>query len=366
MFGDAVMGVRQPEIQLAWQYGQDSIAISEAVAGTGEIAYADQMIEVSTGDGVGSATAMSKRRLRYEASFDGYASFTARFSEPQPNTAQRIGLYDADNGFFIEYSMLGKFLVVRRDGVDQKTPMNSEFWASTDMTKLNIWRITYAYLGAGPVVLEQYISTDAGWLVVAKFDQVGDLEVPHVAQPSLPFRMGVVRSEGEGDPIVLRSAAVGCGRVGACGDIPSTERKFAASSEKSIVADTLTNVITIKASETFNGSANGVEALIAYFSAAADGAKSVRLSLVKGATLGGTPSFTPLETGSSVTSYDTSGTTVTGGTTLLVAAISKTGQASQILTPLDFRIVPGEQITLAALSAQSSTVTASLTVKELF
>jgi hypothetical protein len=367
MFGDAVTGQRQAEIQIAWQYGQDNITVRESTAGTGAISYADQMINISTGSGVGSATAQSVRRLRYQASFDGYAMFTSKFSEPQEGTAQRIGLYDDNNGFFVQYTTSGFHLVVRRGGVDRLIPMRPEFWVSTDLTKLNIWRITYAYLGTGPVVLEQYISTEAGWLVVAKYDDVGSLTEPHVAQPSLPWRAGVVRSSGSGDPVVLSSASVGCGRIGAAGDIPSGERKFSTSNEKTISSNTLTNVITIRVGSTFKGVDSGVEALITYFSAASDGTKSVRFKMFRNATLGGTPNFVDIDTNGSVTSYDVDGTTVTGGRQILTAATGRSGQLSEVLSLLmDIRLEPGDDLTLAAESTGASDVIGALTWKELF
>lgn len=366
MFGDAVTGHRQPEIQIAWQYGQDSITVRESTAGTGAVSYADQMISVSTGSGVGSATAQSVRRLRYQAGFDGYAMFTSKFSEPQEDTAQRIGLYDDGNGFFVQYTTSGFYLVARRGGVDRPVPMSPNFWVSTDLTKLNIWRITYAYLGTGPVVLEQYISTEAGWLVVAKYDGVGTLTEPHVAQPTLPWRAGVVRSSGSGDPVALSSASVGCGRIGAAGDAPSGERKFSASSEKTIPSNVLTNVITIRVGSTFRGVGSGVETLVTYFSAAADGTKSVRFKMFRNATLGGTTNFVDIDTTGSVTSYDVDGTTVTGGRQVLTAAVAKNGQVSEVMSLMDIRLEPGDDLTLAAESSGSSDVVGALTWKELF
>jgi hypothetical protein len=104
---------------------------------------------------------------------------------------------------------------------------------------------------------------------------------------------------------------------------------------------------------------------ISFGSSAANGISIIRFRT--GATLGGTPSFSPINgstsdngvtitNGNSIASYDVAGTTVANGT--YSSCITLDNPNSQVfnLEPFELYIAPGETITISSYSSISSTV----------
>ena len=94
-----------------------------------------------------------------------------------------------------------------------------------------------------------------------------------------------------------------------------------------------------------------------------------------GAALGGIPSFTAisgttstggvvLTSAQSVTSYDTAGTTVTGGTYIWNMQLASGNNGGSIfnidLTPFEIFIAPGETLTVSGSSANTAAIGCSL------
>jgi len=78
-------------------------------------------------------------------------------------------------------------------------------------------------------------------------------------------------------------------------------------------------VFTIRNKSTYASKTNYIDILIESVSASIESSGANNLGsirLVRNATLGGTPSYTDINTNNSVVDYDTAGTTVTGGVEL--------------------------------------------------
>jgi len=91
------------------------------------------------------------------------------------------------------------------------------------------------------------------------------------------------------------------------------------------------------------------------------------IRLIKNTTLGGTPSWSDINTTNSIVEIDTAGTTVGGGTTLIGADLAgKNDKDSEDLTSYEFIISPGDTVTFAAVSTNSATVNGQILWKELF
>jgi hypothetical protein len=134
---------------------------------------------------------------------------------------------------------------------------------------------------------------------------------------------------------------------------------------------TSTNILTLKNCTTFNGVANRSEVHISTvtFGASTGGAASgiATMRMVRNATLGGTPSYTAIggttadngvtiTSGTSVISYDTAGTTLTGGTVEYNAIVAVDNSSVIDMTPLDIVLHPGDTMTLSMGSTHSATV----------
>jgi len=121
-------------------------------------------------------------------------------------------------------------------------------------------------------------------------------------------------------------------------------------------------VLTIRVKEVYQSRINRTHIFPDLWSGGGEnsGNKALSFRLLYNATLGGTPSYSDIDTNTSVVEVDTSATTVTGGFELL-EVITVGGQGSQVVQ-LDrgFHMAPGDTLTVTAVSSSSSTAITSL------
>lgn len=365
IFGDRVSAGRTPDVLVQFQYGISSYDVTAATSGTGAASASNAVATLTTGAGTGSASLTSVSSVRYQPGFDGYAYFTSAF----------IGATALS--------------FVRRAGAsdDVQAITFSGKSADVDITKINIYRISYGWLGVAPNVLEVYNGIVDGWVVVGVFSVLNFSVVPSVYQPALPVQARVSRTNGEegvceigifdtnngyfiratgpNGETALKSCSWSAGRIGgAVGTLPS-DRPFGATNSKTGVT-TETAILSVKNAAIFQGQTNRVVAEVDIVSLACDGTKAATFRLKKGVTLGGSPSFSDVDATNSVSSVDTAGTTVSGGTTVLPVQLSKVESKFVGLGGYKILILPGETLTITASSSVSSDVSAAIRWRELF
>ena len=94
---------------------------------------------------------------------------------------------------------------------------------------------------------------------------------------------------------------------------------------------------------------------------------AVALRLVKDATLGGSPSYSDINTSDSIVELDTAGTTVSSGRELMsVELAGKNDRVFQDVESFKLLLGPQETLTLAVSSANSATFNGSVLWRELF
>lgn len=127
--------------------------------------------------------------------------------------------------------------------------------------------------------------------------------------------------------------------------------------QKSVLANVLTPVLTLKNKTTFNGNTNHSKIQYATVSLATDGTKSVLWQVIKNGTLIGA-SYVDQDTLKSIAQYDVSASAVSGGELVGGVVMGKTDSTRINLLEGDVRIDinPGETLTLAAKSINSTTV----------
>ena len=108
--------------------------------------------------------------------------------------------------------------------------------------------------------------------------------------------------------------------------------------------------------------------LAGFLDIATDGTKSVAFALVHEGTLTGPVNFTNIDSEVSVVSFDRDSTGITGGETIFGTILSKVDSDHIDLHPLDFRLNPGEILTITAeaVAGTGHDVTVSHTWAELF
>lgn len=115
-FGTIAVDQLYPLVQLKWPYHAFQDAITTSLLNSGNITSAHHQIAVSTGTTHhSSATLISKDIASYMPGQGIEARLSARFTAPQENTTQLIGLGTAENGLFFGYNGT-RFGVMRRYG----------------------------------------------------------------------------------------------------------------------------------------------------------------------------------------------------------------------------------------------------------
>jgi len=141
-----------------------------------------------------------------------------------------------------------------------------------------------------------------------------------------------------------------------------------------------TNIITIKNATSYNGVNNrGMIRLNAMTCAINDNANPISaigvFTLKINATLGGTPTYTTVNgtsvdagvtitAGNSIASYDTAGTTVTGGLQIFNIVLAANGNNIIDLTPFEIYIAPGSTLTASGASSNSAQLAIGINFSE--
>lgn len=368
LFGETLVGQRTQDISIVFNYNLSTYDVTVTDSGTATSTYDQHTLKLSSGTGVGETHTESLKSINYRPGSEAFGIFTAAFEGGgEAGVTQLIGLIDHDNGLAIGYDGTD-FGVLRRKATSDTwvtgDSLNGEDISWLDQTKLNIYMIRYGWLGIAPLTYWVYYGPTRRWVLIHSTDLTNTQTLTHLSSPYLPMHADINRPSGTGADLILRSGSWRAGLVDGAGQ--DFHRHFNFNNSKSIAAATFTNIFTLRSKTTFQAVTNKVLAELEIISMASDGAKSVRFNVIKGATLGGTPSYADINTNNSVMEVDTAGTTVTGGTDLFVNYLSKVDSNTIDLLPYDYLIYPGETLTFAAYSVNANDVAVSVNWGEVF
>ena len=184
VFGEQLIGQRIAQVSGQFKYGLPTDASKPSIVSTGSINIVEALLVVSTGTAPdGAASIANKRSIRYIPGYDTFCQwtslFTGTFNESTGNTKgiansqQRAGLYDDNDGFFIGFNGETFGFTRRRLGVDTFTSIDLESFKERegyglDLTKGNIFRLNYGYLGFAPIRFEVLNPQGVGVVIEAK------------------------------------------------------------------------------------------------------------------------------------------------------------------------------------------------------
>ena len=381
VFGDLQTGSRNIDVLVQFQYNNATHDVDDDSTGTGSAGNANSMTSVTCGAGVGSGVLESHEPIRYRPGHESFAYFTTIFGTPETGVNQYHGVLNDESGFAVGYQS-ETFGVIRRTnsidnfynssiGTDEYIAIDkldglgvSSF--KLDQAKLNIFKISYGWLGIAPTLFWVYGGFQKGWILFGVIDLINKLTTVSISNPTVPVKMEVIRASGSGASVTMKSGSWCGGSVTGQDDDHVGQRHFTRGNKKSISASTLTNLLTIKSETSFQGKDNHVNSYCSHLSAAADGTKTVEIVLLRNATLGGTPAYTPVDPVNSVMSIDIAGTTVTGGVLLPGLDLGKVEGGKINLEGLGVDIHPGDTITVAALSSGASAISVKTSWHEVF
>ncbi|NCX93777.1 MAG: hypothetical protein EBX40_03775, partial [Gammaproteobacteria bacterium] len=184
-----------------------------------------------------SAKAVSVQTTTYRPAHEIYSAFTAAFLNQISTSVQRIGLFDANNGFFIGFVGTTFGVTVRNGAADTFTSQGS-FNVDTLLGNItskftrngtpeavnfgfsNLYRIRFAWLGSANILFEIF-SPDGEWVLFHNIRQPNTSYNPSIQSPNLPMNLEVVKSSGANN-VSIATACWGAGTTSAYSPISST------------------------------------------------------------------------------------------------------------------------------------------------
>lgn len=386
-FGEGLVAQPTPVFQGIFEYTVDNTELTtNIVENGGTVTQATGLALIGTSTTTGSTACLqSKRHARYRSGQGGVARFTTIFTSPVAGTEQLIGLADETgssvefkNGYMIGYN--GTTFGLHRFQGDTVTRTALSAWddpldgtgrsgMTIDLTKGNVWQIQFQYLGFGAIILSVEDDTTGAFVEVHRILYANLNTTPSVYNPNFHHTIWVNNKATTSD-IVLKSASYAYFIEGKTKYQELHQPQQATGELQKTSVTTETAIFTIRNKTSYASKTNYIDVLIELLGSSIESSNANNLGkvrLVRNATLGGTPSYTDINTSDSVVDIDTAGTTVTGGKELVTIPLAgKNDKGSTNIIPFEIILAPGETITVAGSSDGSATINASLLWKELF
>lgn len=358
------------------------------VSGTGaSVDTNTRRLRIQSGTGsTGYAYIQTRRNIRYRAGQGTVARFTPIFTAGVANNIQLWGMGTIINnapydGYFFGYngttfsifhyiagSAASGFPLAQTSWNGDKVDGSAGSSFTWDPTKGSPVMIKYPYLGYGDIMFYVQNPTTGAWVLVHTIRYANTTATTQLSNPSMHF-VGYTLNSGNTTNMTMYNASVGVFISGLRSLVGNP--KWSMDHNKSGIT-TETNILSIKCASSYNGvNSEGQIKLraISVSSSAASGVSCFRFKI--GTTLGGTPSFTAISgttadggititSGNSIASYDTAGTTITGGNYIFSLFADNPNTQTVDLEPYDIFIAPGEILTISGFSSTSSQLGVSL------
>lgn len=386
-FGDLRNAELTPIIQTNFDYTVDNTELTtNTVVNGGTVTQSDAMAVVSTSTTTASTALLrSKVTAKYKSGLGGLLRFTTIFSTPVAGTQQYMGVADEtgssvafENGYMIGYNGTD-FGMQRFKNDTQTTILQTNFddpldgtgasGITLDPTKLNAWEIRFQYLGGGPIEIwvdSQY----TGKFVQVHVEQYANQNTsPSVYNTN--FKAAIYSDNGATtSDITIKTASFAYFIEGKSPFLVSIQPHQSSENVQKTSVTTETALLTIRNRSTYASKTNFIDTVLEAVTVSIEANSTNNLGyfrLVKNATLGGTPSYSDINTSDSILEIDTAGTTVTGGKEFInIGMAGKNDRIFEILLPLSIVVSPGDTITLSVYSTNSATFNGALLFKELF
>lgn len=393
-FGEQIVVQETPITQGTFEYTVDNEKITtNTAAGSGSVTQADAMALCATGlNASSSAFLRTKQGLKYRSGQGAVDKFTARFPVAASDNIVLAGLADEvgssatfKNGLAVGYNGSTTFGFHRFTN-DSVTSVPQSQWddpldgsGASGMTlnplKLNVFKIQYQFLGAGSIQL--YIEADASakkhlrglFILVHQINYTNLNNNPHLYNPNL-YHSLYVANQTTAQNVFLYSASFMLAVQGKhnIGNLQQPHQSSGLISKSGITNEI--PLFTVRNKSTYASKTNYIDswllrAMVQIEVNASSNLAAIRL--VKNATLGGSPSWSDLNTTDSVLEIDTSASSLSGGEELIVLPLSgKNSQAFENLTDYNFITNPNESICFAVSSNNQADVDGQLLFKDLF
>ena len=240
VLGTTVTGARNNQIEVAFDTAPGSTLITNTVSGGASVTHTNGHALYSTGVGLtASAKGVSVQNTQYRPAHEVYSFFTAAFTTPtSANSRQRLGLFNATNGFFIGYEGLTFGITKRTNGVDTFIPassFNSDLLngvnpskftrngvvEAINLTTSNLFRIRFAWLGSANILFE-VLTPDAKWVTFHNIRQPNSDVNPSIYSPDLPMTVEVSKTAADATSLTVYTACWAAGTTSELDNLTAT------------------------------------------------------------------------------------------------------------------------------------------------
>lgn len=372
VFGDTITGIRKPSISGQFQYGLRADDAVVDLVGTGTTSFSNAMLLLNTGtDSDGHMGIQGADYIRYLPGNEAYAIFTCVFASPVADSIQRIGIFDYDggngNGFFIGFQDEQFGVTRRRSGVDSFTPVdiNDVFpsnYETFDPTKGNVYKISFGYLST---IHFEILLPHGGFVEFASIDYPNSSTETSIANTNIPVRAEMTNN-GNTTDLEMKIGSVTAGIVDGGGADPIARIFTFAITTTTLVAATITPLITFRNKNSYFGITNKISTQLKLISAATEGNKPVKLGIRKNPDEVTPGNWTDVSV-DSVMEYSTDvvNDLATGGDSLLWN-MAKADSFFEDVENLEVKLRPEQWATIYAISPAANDVDLSIRWKELF
>lgn len=356
-----------PLLQADFNYNVNSeVFVTSSTSGSISTLSGNMVVACSGGAG-SYAQLETKHYVRIRPGQGAGTRFSAVFT-PNVSGTQIYGWGSDTDGYFVGMSGSQFGILHRSHGVDEWT-LSSSFNIDTlasqdniasgfgiDPSKGNVFDIQAQWLGYGSITFNVVNPITGKFMPFHRIKYANEHQVPSTRFNSEKVFARVEGVNGGSGPIEIKGASL---LTYVEGKPVYSGPTFATFNSKTNIA-TETNILTLQNKSTFQGLTNKVAIKFRSLGFAVEGTKPAIIRLYKNATLGGTPSYTDIDVNNSITSYDTAGTTVSGGTLIAAYAVGKSSSNTVYGDDLDLWLYAGETLTITAYSAANTDATVSI------
>lgn len=402
IFGDAITNHRHAQINILFAYSIPADKVATAVVDTGLIngsatipttanaVNSMAMLETGTGS-TGSAVINSKVAIQYLPGHDVEFLFTGAFTTGVANSTQWIGAFTAADGFAVGYNGTAFSILYRNSASGSlvtttiaQTSFNIDPLDGTgqsnitiDPTKLNIFKISFGWLGTAPIIF-WIMRSDGQWFKFHTIQRPNSFAIPSVSLPMLQIRAEVTNA-GNTSNLTFYTGSWTGGTIG--NDDATIVRSYAqdrlnitnVTTERPLL--TLRNITTNTTpsgilNTAYYGKTNYLNIKILFACASSQTGNTLTvfrlIKNVPAANLTGA-SFSNYNTGSSIAQVDTSATAYTGGGTQILSIFGSNDSSSNLpilSNQMQIVLLPGDTLTITGYATAAATVNASIAWQE--
>ncbi|MDP1614454.1 MAG: hypothetical protein Q8L68_01515 [Methylococcales bacterium] len=361
-FGDLDVAELSPKIQLQFPYNINPIEVTTTAAGAGTVSFIQPFAVCSSGAAASSSSAIfSRDNLHYASGEGGLCLMTVVFSAGVSGSRQWVGLANTLDALWFGYNGSTFGINRRYNNSDNFVPQSSwnvdpmDGTGPSQMTLVptygNVYKIQYQWLGFGCISFFIENPSTASFQLVHQISYPNSATTTSLLNPAMQLNV-VAQNTSNTSNIVVRSPSLSAfveGKIARVGN------NFSTFNQKNL-STTPISLFGLRNNPTFNGVTNYKSILLTGMSFANSGQTSL-VSLVLNGTIGGTPSYTNINSQTSVASFDVAGTTVTGGSTIITFLVDNNNSLSYDLSNLYLYLEPNDVLSFVGNNVTGAAVT---------